>query len=57
MDGKDYSDINKFSDQDISIYNNTLTEKDGKKIDNGFEKPVSGYVATRWGIARIYTWS
>ncbi|WP_294319253.1 RHS repeat-associated core domain-containing protein, partial [uncultured Chryseobacterium sp.] len=55
IDGKDYSSANKFSDQDISIYNNTLTETDGKKVDNGYGKPVVGFVATPDGGLREYS--
>jgi len=55
IDGRDYSSANKFSDQDVSIYNNTLTETDGKKVDNGYGKPVVGYVATPDGGLREYS--
>ena len=54
MDGKDYSSANQFSPQDISIYKNTLTETGGKKVDNGYQKPVTGYVATPDGGLREY---
>ena len=54
LDGKDYSTYNRFSEQDISLYNNTLTETGGKKVDNGFKKPVIGYVATGDGGLREY---
>lgn len=54
MDGKDYSGANKFSGQDTSAYNNTLKDGD-QKIDNGYGKPVTGYVATPDGGLREYT--
>ncbi|WP_375379293.1 DUF4329 domain-containing protein [Chryseobacterium luquanense] len=54
IDGKDYSENSRFSDQDISLYNNTNTETGGKKVDNGFKKPVIGYVATGDGGLREY---
>ena len=53
MDGKDYSSNNKFSGRDISAYNNTIME-DGQKVDNGYGKPVIGYVATSDGGLREY---
>jgi len=53
FDGKDISTNNKFSSQDISVYNNKV--KDGDTIvGNEYGKPVTGYVATPDGGLREY---
>lgn len=44
IDGEDYSDANKFSDQDIDVYENVDNDGDGK--GNQYDKKVKGYVAT-----------
>ncbi len=53
FDRKHISTNNKFSSQDISVYNNKV--KDGDAIvGNEYGKPVTGYVATPDGGLREY---
>ncbi|MCU7613903.1 DUF6443 domain-containing protein [Chryseobacterium sp. GMJ5] len=54
IDGRDYSSANKFSDRDIDTYENDLVDGSGKKEDNGFGKPVIGYVGTGDGGMREF---
>ncbi|SIS41972.1 RHS repeat-associated core domain-containing protein, partial [Chryseobacterium shigense] len=55
MDGKDYSSANEFSNRDIASYKNTLYDSNGKKEENAYGKPITGYVATPDGGLREYT--
>ncbi|MGH1517990.1 DUF6443 domain-containing protein [Chryseobacterium sp. JK1] len=55
MDGKDYSSANEFSNRDVASYKNTLYDSNGKKEENAYGKPVTGYVATPDGGLREYT--
>ncbi len=54
MDGRDYSDANRFSDTDIEVYNNEIIQFDGSTISNFYDKKVSGFVATPNGALLKY---
>ncbi len=54
MDGKDYSSANEFPNRDVASYKNTLYDSNGKKEENAYGKPVTGYVATPDGGLREY---
>jgi len=54
MDGKDYSSANEFSNRDVASYKNILYDSTGKKEENAYGKPVTGYVATPDGGLREY---